>query len=177
VDEDTMHRRLQIRSAFGPPPLVAGLLCAELVVFVVLLAAGVPWLKILTFAGLPIGITLGLLGPTLQELGKRQPKFKVSAADGDSVLHTSARPWPFDRARVIANEVADASASAENRNSALDNSSASVSRWRCDRRRPSTSAHGRPSPSRSPSSAPSSGAGSTNTSPRRAPTPTPSRSR
>jgi hypothetical protein len=116
--------RLRIRSAFGPPPLVVGVLVAEFVVAGALLALGLPWLSLLAFAGPLIGLTLGLLGPTFQELGRRQPRIAVAGADGESVLHAGSRPWPVDRGRILANEVAEAEANAKNRSSSLDNFSA-----------------------------------------------------
>ena len=72
----------------GPPPFVIALLVVTV-----------------------IALTLALLNPTVQELGRRQPKLSVLAeqANDDDVVTVSAlRPWPVDIDRVVANEVAAA---------------------------------------------------------------------
>ena len=88
----------------------------------VLLVLGVPWPSLLTSAGPVIALTLALLNPTVQELGRRQPKLSVTTSSGHSrVIASLARPWPVDVARVVANEIADAVETAKRRDSSLDN--------------------------------------------------------
>ena len=58
-----------------------------------------------------ITVTLALLNPTVQELGRRKPKLTINAAeaDGDGVVAAPAlRPWPIDIERIASNELADA---------------------------------------------------------------------
>jgi hypothetical protein len=107
---------------YSPPPAVLGLLALEFVVTGFLLALGVPWPSLLVSAGPVIALTLALLNPTVQELGRRQPKLSVTTSDGHSrVVAPSARPWPIDPARVVSNEVSDAQETAKMRYSSLDN--------------------------------------------------------
>lgn len=88
----------------------------------ILLVLGVPWPSLLASAGPVITLTLALLNPTVQELGRRQPRLSVTTSDGDSrVVASAARPWPVDAARVVANEVGDAQETAKRRHSSLDN--------------------------------------------------------
>jgi len=62
------------------------------------------------------------LSPTVQELGRRQPKLTVTTKDsGDQVLAPAARPWPVDAQRVLANEVDEARETTKRRHAALDN--------------------------------------------------------
>jgi hypothetical protein len=97
-------------------------LLLEFVATGVLLVLGVPWPSLLASAGPVIALTLALLNPTVQELGRRQPRLSVTASDGDSrVVAPATRPWPVDVARVVANEVADAQETAKRRHSSLDN--------------------------------------------------------
>jgi hypothetical protein len=94
----------------------------EFVATGVLLVLGVPWPSLLASAGPVIALTLALLNPTVQELGRRQPRLSVTTSGGDNrVVASAARPWPIDAARVVANEVADAQETAKRRHSSLDN--------------------------------------------------------
>jgi len=101
---------------------VLGLLVLEFVVTGVLLALGVPWPSLLASAGPVIALTLALLNPTVQELGRRQPRLSVTTSNGkDRVVAPADRPWPVDADRVVENEVADARETANRRHSVLDN--------------------------------------------------------
>ena len=114
-----LPRRL---SRYSPPPAVVGLLIFELVATGVLLLLGVPWLSLLASAGPVVALTLAFLNPTVQELGRRQPKLNVTTSDGQSrVVASQPRPWPIDADRVVANEVADAEETAKRRHSSFDN--------------------------------------------------------
>lgn len=116
-----MRLSFEHRTRHSPPPAVLALLVVELVAMVGLLAVGVPWLSLLAYGGPAIAFTLALLNPTVQELGRRQPKLSVSTKDGgDQVLASTARPWPVDAQRVLANEVDEARETARRRHSALD---------------------------------------------------------
>lgn len=99
----------------SPPPAVLALLAFEAVVVLVLLVLGVSWLALLASAAPAITLTLALLNPTVQELGRRQPKLSVTTRDGDRMLVPAARPWPIDAERIVANEVADARETAKRR--------------------------------------------------------------
>jgi hypothetical protein len=95
----------------GPPPAVVALLIVELIVTIVLFVHGVSPTELLKSAGPVITLTVLLLSPTIQELGRRQPKLSVEAeqASGDGLVKVPGlRPWPIDADRVVANELADA---------------------------------------------------------------------
>jgi hypothetical protein len=95
------------RSPAGPPKPVIGVLAAEIVVVIILFAVGVSPGELLASAGPAIAITVAFLTPTVQELGRRQPKLALRAqeADGDGIVRARALPpWPFDAERVVANE-------------------------------------------------------------------------
>lgn len=89
-------------------------------VVIVLLVLGVSWLALLASAAPAITLTLALLNPTVQELGRRQPKLSVTTRDGDRMLAPTARPWPIDAERIVANEVADARETAKRRHAPLE---------------------------------------------------------
>jgi hypothetical protein len=108
---------------YSPPPAVLALLGVEVLVTAVLLLTGVPWTSLLASAGPVIGVTMLFLSPTLQELGRRQPRLTVTAREDEGqevVAPGGARPWPIDISRVVANEVDDARETM-NRPAALDN--------------------------------------------------------
>jgi hypothetical protein len=108
---------------YSPPPAVLALLAVEVLVTAVLLLTGVPWTSLLASAGPVIGVTMLFLSPTLQELGRRQPRLTVTVREdeGQEVIAPSrARPWPIDILRVVANEVDDARETM-NRPAVLDN--------------------------------------------------------
>jgi len=95
----------------GPPPIIAALLVVELLVIGGLLAFDVSVGGILRWTGPLMALTLALLNPRVQELGRRQAKLSVRAdqANKDGViLAASLPPWPIDARRVLANELADA---------------------------------------------------------------------
>ncbi len=95
----------------GPPPAVVALLIVELIATIVLFVLGVSPSELLKSAGPVITLTVLLLSPTIQEVGRRQPKLSVEAeqASGDGLVNVPAlRPWPIDADRVVANELADA---------------------------------------------------------------------
>jgi hypothetical protein len=90
---------------------VVALLVIELVVVVLLLILGVRVGELLTSAGPVIALTLALLNPTVQELGRRKPKLTVRATEADRsgfVAAPALRPWPIDVERIVSNEVAEA---------------------------------------------------------------------
>jgi hypothetical protein len=107
----------------GPPPFVVALLVVEIVVTTALFFTGVSLGELLASAGPAIALTLALLNPTVQELGRRQPKLSVLAeqANDDDVVTVSAlRPWPVDIDRVVANEVAAARHTLTTRSNAMN---------------------------------------------------------
>jgi hypothetical protein len=99
------------------------LLLVELIVTTVLLAVGVSWSSLLASAGPVVALTLAFLNPTVQELGRRQPKLTLLTKESDDqpLVAPAARPWPIDVDRVLVNEVADARETATARHAALDN--------------------------------------------------------
>jgi hypothetical protein len=90
---------------------VLALLIVELITVVALLAVGVSITDISKGATPVIAVTLAFLSPTMQELGRRQPAFAITAdqAGFDHVVHPiGPTPWPIDCSRIIANEIDDA---------------------------------------------------------------------
>jgi hypothetical protein len=105
-----------------PPPVVLGVLALELIVASSLLAAGVPLPSLLVYGGPLIGFTLALLSPTVQELGRRQPKLQIRIEGKDEMpARAGDRPWPVDVDRIMANEVTDARQTAERHHPVLSN--------------------------------------------------------
>src|SRR3954454_22232647 len=104
----------------SPPPAVLTLLAFEAMAVIALLALGVSWVALLASAAPAITLTLALLNPTVQELGRRQPKLSVTTQDGDRMLAPTARPWPIDAERIVANEVAEAYETAKSRHTSLE---------------------------------------------------------
>jgi hypothetical protein len=99
---------------------VLALVGLEVVIVVVLLIVGVPWPALLASGAPAIAITLAALNPTVQELGRRQPKLSVGAnGDSERPLGSSPPPWPVGIERVITNEVAEARRTTRRANSAL----------------------------------------------------------
>ena len=111
----------QLLGRNSPPPAVLALLTFEIIVTGVLLVCGLPWQSLLASAGPVIALTLALLNPTVQELGRRQPKLSVSTTDGDYVFASMPRPWPIDAERVVKNEADEARQTAKRRHSVLGN--------------------------------------------------------
>jgi hypothetical protein len=104
------------RGPAGPPPIVVALLVSEVAVAIVLALIGVSPGDLLKSDGPAMLVTLACLTPTLQELGRRQPKLSllVPGADTRAVLQPPAlSPWPIAEARIVANEVAAARESLE----------------------------------------------------------------
>jgi hypothetical protein len=103
--------RPDFRRSPGPPPGVVALLAVEGFVVAILIATGVSFTTLLTSAGPVIALTLALLNPTVQELGRRKPKLSVEASEaghGGVAAAPALRPWPIDVDRVVGNEMADA---------------------------------------------------------------------
>jgi hypothetical protein len=95
----------------GPPPIVLVLLAIELIAAGVAFLLGASLSDVLGSGGLLAALTLALLNPTFQELGRRQAKLSVVAeeANRDALITASALvPWPIDADRVVANELAAA---------------------------------------------------------------------
>jgi hypothetical protein len=61
------------RSFFRPPPFVFGVVAVEVVAAIVLLFLGVAFSDLLKSAAPAITVTIVLLTPIVQELGRRQP--------------------------------------------------------------------------------------------------------
>src|SRR4051794_18170451 len=102
--------------ASGPPPFVVGLLVVELVAVVVLLIVGVGVPDLIKLGAPVITLTLALLSPTIQELGRRKPKLTITAVEADDhgvVAASALRPWPIDVDPVVRNEIADAQQSVD----------------------------------------------------------------
>jgi hypothetical protein len=105
-----LFRKLRTRSA-GPPPAVVGLLALELIAATVFILLGASLGDVLKSAGPLVALTLALLNPTVQDLGRRQAKLSVVAEEASSetvIAAPTLTPWPIDADRVVANELAAA---------------------------------------------------------------------
>lgn len=105
------RRLADLRGPSGPPPAVVVLLVIEVIVVAILLASGVQVADLLKSAGPVVALTLALLNPTVQELGRRRPRLTVEASEVDRhgvVVAPALRPWPIDVERIVSNELADA---------------------------------------------------------------------
>lgn len=95
----------------GPTRLVVALLAMEAVAVVALPLVGVAWSSIALMVAPISGLTIALLSPTIQELGRPQARLSIAAEQetGNGTVPAPALcPWPVDADRVMANELADA---------------------------------------------------------------------
>jgi hypothetical protein len=102
---------------------VVRLLAVELLAAIVLFVLGVSPGDLLKSAGPVIALTIALLNPTVQELGRRQPRLTLVTlqASREGVIEAVAlRPWPVDVDRVVANETAEARETISARGGAMD---------------------------------------------------------
>jgi len=103
----------------GIPGIVAVWLLVALIGAAVAYELGVkPSYLISIGVALIVGATGAMLSSTLQDLGRRQPRLALAAAEADRsdptrVTAPHLPPWPVDARRVVANEIAEAEASLE----------------------------------------------------------------
>lgn len=104
-----MTRRMtRMWQSLARMPVVLGVLVSEVLLAVVLLLLGVPWMGLLASFGPAVAATI--ITPTLEEVGRRKPVLSLAAEEtgGDGVVAASMSPWPIDVERVVTNEIAEA---------------------------------------------------------------------
>jgi hypothetical protein len=100
----------------GPPRIALVWLAVIMVSSVAAHELGAPPGYLISIgAALLVGVTVAVLSPALQELGRRQPRLVVTVAEAGphepaTIIAPRLPPWPVDVERVIANEVVEAEA-------------------------------------------------------------------
>lgn len=103
----------------GIPGVVVVSLLAALLAAVVAYDLGVNLSYLISIGvALLVGATGTMISPTLQDLGRRQSRLALTAAEADpedptQITAPHLPPWPVDAGRVVANEIAEAQASLE----------------------------------------------------------------